>query len=66
MARREGKVYLGDAVYVDFDGFALWLTTEDGLRETNRICLEPEVYRALTEYVARLREAATDRHQEED
>jgi len=52
------KAYLGDAVYVDFDGFALWLTTEDGLRETNRICLEPEVYRALTEYVARLKERA--------
>ena len=54
MATLEGKAYLGDAVYVDFDGFALWLTTEDGIRETNRICLEPEVYRALTEYVARL------------
>ncbi len=56
MATRATKAYLGDAVYVDFDGFALWLTTEDGLRETNRICLEPAVYRALTEYVARLTE----------
>jgi hypothetical protein len=70
MASREGKAYLGDGAYVEFDGFALWLTTEDGLRTTNRICLEPEVYGALTEYVARLTERAarptTDRHQEEE
>ena len=66
MATRETKAYLGDAVYVDFDGFALWLTTEDGIRETNRICLEPELYRALTEYVARLTEPHPDRQQEED
>jgi hypothetical protein len=69
MATLDGKAYLGDAVYIAFDGFALWLTTEDGIREANRICLEPEVYRALTEYVARLKESAahptTDRHQEE-
>jgi hypothetical protein len=70
MAKLEGKAYLGDGAYVAFDGFALWLTTEDGIRETNRICLEPEVYHALTEYVARLKEPTahptTDRHQEED
>jgi hypothetical protein len=53
-----GKAYLGDSVYVDFDGVALWLTTEDGISETNRIGLEPAVYRALTEYVARLPERA--------
>ena len=49
------KAYLGDGCYVDFDGFALWLTTEDGISAQNTICLEPEVYRALTEYVARLK-----------
>jgi len=58
MARQETKAYLGDGAYVEFDGFALWLTTEDGIRTTNRICLEPEVYRALTEYVARLKDRA--------
>jgi len=48
------KAYLGDAVYADFDGSNLVLTTEDGIRETNRICLEPAVYKALTQYVALL------------
>ena len=52
------KAYLGDGCYVDFDGFALWLTTEDGISVQNRICLEPEVYQALTEYVARLKTEA--------
>ena len=46
------KHYLGDAVYVDFDGYMLVLTTEDGIRATNTIALEPEVYRALLQYVA--------------
>jgi hypothetical protein len=49
------KAYLGDGAYVDFDGYALVLTTENGIRETNRIVLEPEVYAALLEYVARLK-----------
>ncbi len=56
------KSYLGDAVYVDFDGQGLTLTTEDGIRATNSVYLEPEVWQALTRYVERLREpTATDR-----
>ena len=49
--------YLGDGVSVHFDGYALGgalvLTTDDGIRITNRVVLEPEVYRALTNYVER-------------
>ena len=50
------KRYLGDGCYAAFDGYALVLTTEDGLRVTNRIVLEPEVYNALTRYVEQLKE----------
>lgn len=46
------KRYLGDGVYVEFDGFALWLTTENGIVTTNRVCLEPEIWRELCDYVA--------------
>lgn len=49
------KRFIGDGVYVEFDGLALWLTTENGIVTTNRICLEPEVWRALSEYVAELK-----------
>lgn len=45
------KAYLGDGAYVEFDGYGLVLTTEDGMRATNTIYLEPEVYRALVAYV---------------
>jgi hypothetical protein len=44
------RVYVGDGVYVEFDsGFVgnTVLVTSDGLRDTNRIELEPDVWRAL-------------------
>lgn len=49
--RRWAKRYIGDAVYIEFDGYHLVLTTEDGIQATNRICLEPQVYDAMLEYV---------------
>ena len=50
------KVYLGDGVYVDFDGYQLVLTTEDGISTTNTIYLDTQVYNALLAYVERLKE----------
>jgi hypothetical protein len=50
------KEYIGDGVYVDFDGFQLRLTTEDGYNATNTIYLEPNVYEHLVAYVERLKE----------
>ncbi len=49
------KTYLGDGVYVSFDGFMLWLTTENGIEVTNRIALEPAVWEALKKYVEKLK-----------
>lgn len=51
------KEYIGDGVYVTFDGCMLRLTTEDGIRTTNEIFLEPEVYAGLVRYVERLKQA---------
>ncbi len=49
------KQYLGDAVYVEFDGYMLTLTTENGLgAASNIIQLEPQVWFALQQYVAQL------------
>jgi len=49
------KQYIGDSVYVDFDGFGLMLTTENGLGPNNAIYMEPEVWTALTKYVENLK-----------
>ena len=50
------KDYLGDGVYIALDNTgALVLTTENGIKITNTIVLEPEVYSALLLYVERLR-----------
>lgn len=48
------KTYLGDAVYAQWTEYGeLELTTEDGIRATNRIILEPEVLAELMRYVQR-------------
>ncbi len=54
------KIYLGDSVYAEFDGFGIVLTTENGYHNDprNRIVLEPEVYNALTLFVKKVRDTA--------
>lgn len=44
------KMYLGDGVYAEYDGWHIILTTEYGERITNRICLDPTVVEALRVY----------------
>lgn len=47
------KEYLGDGVYVEPDGGeeGIWLSTHDVIDETNKIFIEPEVWKALLAYV---------------
>jgi hypothetical protein len=40
---RDRESYLGDGAYVYHDGFGVVLYTSDGIRETNRVVLEPNV-----------------------
>lgn len=47
------KAYLGDSVYAQNDGFGIILTTENGYGPSNTIYLEPSVYTALLDYVAK-------------
>ena len=44
------KVYLGDSVYAEFDGYGVTLTTENGFGPSNTIYLEPPVLNALNKY----------------
>ena len=48
------KLYLGDSVYVSFDGYNVKLTTENGFGPSNTICLEPEVLFHLVKYATDL------------
>ena len=51
------EVYLGDAVYAEFDGYAIKLTTGNGRGGiTNTIYLEPEVLDTLNKFVESLKE----------
>ena len=50
------EAYLGDGAYVHHDGHHVVLTTNDGIRETNRVCLEPACLRAFEEYLERLKD----------
>lgn len=43
--------YLGDGVYIEFDGSGFWLITSDGISDTNRIYIDLETYQALKAFV---------------
>ena len=47
MSNPNNKTYLGDGVYAEHYGWAIALTTEDGIAVTNEIYLEREVLLAL-------------------
>lgn len=49
------KVYLGDSVYAEYDGYGIILTTENGYGASNRIFFEPEVLEMLEAYLNRLK-----------
>ncbi len=48
------KGYLGDGVYVEFENGMFKVTTEDGIRATNTVYFEPEVYHAFVRYATRV------------
>ncbi len=45
------KVYIGDGVYVTYDGFCVTLTTENGISIQNTIVLEPVVIESLVRFL---------------
>jgi len=52
--RRKDEEYLGDGLYVSFDGCVIWLRTPREYGD-HELALEPEVYRNLVAYVDRLK-----------
>ena len=47
--------YLGDGAYAEITAQGIVLTTSNGIENTNRIVLEPEVWGTLVDYVASYR-----------
>lgn len=49
----KSKVYLGDSVYAEHDGFGIKLTTENGrpTDPSNSIYMEPQVLAGLMSYM---------------
>lgn len=42
--------YIGDGVYAIFDGFGIWLHANDHRFPTDKIYLEPEVFKSLVNF----------------
>jgi hypothetical protein len=47
------REYLGDGVYVEQDGFQIWLITNDGYRDLSRIAIDRNVWENLKAYAKR-------------
>ena len=47
------KTYLGDGAYIDYDGHEFILTTENGIKTTNTIYLEPSSMDRLLHFLAK-------------
>lgn len=53
----KSNVYLGDGLYVNFDGYQIELYASDGIQKTNQVFLDPNVLRAFNAYTSVLEEA---------
>jgi len=48
------KVYLGDGLYAENDGFGFWLTAENGISVLEKVYLEPQVLDSFLKYVEKI------------
>ena len=51
MSDLKQKAYIGDSVYIEFDGRGIILTTENGLGPSNTIYMEPEVVNSFLAFL---------------
>lgn len=50
------KDYIGDGVYVEYDGYGIALNANDATNPTDSIYLEPEVCAGLLRFIQRVQE----------
>lgn len=46
----DNQTYLGDGVYASHDGYGVWIWTSDGVRQSEKIFLEPSTLAALVAF----------------
>lgn len=51
MEKPKNKLYLGDSVYAESDGFQVLLFTQNGHSIQNMIVLEPETLKMFLEFI---------------
>lgn len=54
------RQYLGDGVYVEYDGYHIVLKTGQPTLPTNTIYLDSQVINALVSYIERLKDSSSD------
>lgn len=54
--RGDYEDYLGDGLYVDFDGYQVWLAANDRVKgyPTDKVALDPKTLEAFARYLKRL------------
>jgi hypothetical protein len=57
----EDDVYLGDGLYAHFDGYQIELYASDGICKTDRVYLEPAVFKTFLLYVESLKKQWPER-----
>lgn len=53
-----GRQYLGDGLYVEWNGERIILSAENGISATDTIYLDGDTWAALVDYIDRLRTKA--------
>jgi hypothetical protein len=49
--QKNPQVYIGDSVYMSYDGFSFIIYTNNGLGPENVIYLEPEVVSSMLQFI---------------
>jgi hypothetical protein len=52
--------YLGDGLYVSFDGWQIELYASNGIEKTNSVLLDSDTLAAFLKYVERLQQSVGD------
>lgn len=47
--------YLGDGVYMHFDGYNIWLYANNHIYPTDKICLEPKIVSCFIKQIERIK-----------